>query len=241
MEASGYQTVFYNQNQSVLLTGTDTLDPVTLLPGPIKYISGTVAGTLFKDTIYIANGNLTVANNTNLIIEAGTELRFEPNYSLTVDGQLTAIGTQAEPILFTLQSISSGFEQWGGLKFITLDATSELQFCVLEHAKTLLDVNTPVFFIPVSATPRLIVENSIFRHSEDAAIVLYSDQPILIANNEIFDFGTLGISFAAKNQTSPNHYRLLCNEIHSGDNYGIFTYLTDPNALISGNTIYDLP
>ncbi|MEL6850454.1 MAG: right-handed parallel beta-helix repeat-containing protein [Bacteroidota bacterium] len=241
MEAAGYQTVFFNQNQPVLLSGNDVLDSVTLQPGPTKYISGAVSGTFFSDTIYIANGDLSIAATASLFVEAGTEVRFEPNYTFTVDGQLSALGNQAEPIIFTLQSIGPGPQQWGGFKFTTLATTSTLQHCVVEYAKTLVDVNTTTFLIPLSPTPRLIIENSMFRHAEDAAMTLYSDQPIRVAHCELYDFGTLGISFAARNKTSPRHYTFLCNKIHGGDNYGIFTFLTAPDAFISGNEVYDMP
>ncbi len=240
MEASGYQTAFYNQNQPVLITGTDTLVPTTLLPGPIKYVSGSVSGTFSKDTIYIANGDLTVQTNTILTLEAGTELRFEPTYSLTVDGQISAVGTQVDPILITVQNLGVGSQYWGGILFTALPALSEFQYCVVEYAETLLEVSTQTFGPQAASSPRLIIQNSIFRHAEDAGIALYSTQPILVANNKIYDFGIQGVSFAEAGRTSPQHYTIVCNEIYNGETYGIFTFLTAPDALISGNEVYNV-
>ena len=157
MEAVGYQTAFYNQNQPVLITGTDTLSPITLLPGPVKYVSGSVSGTFYADTIYIANGDLTVLANTVLTLEAGTELRFEPTFSLRVDGQISALGTQADPILLTVQNLGTGSQQWGGILFTALPALSEFQYCVVEYAEILLEVNTQTFGPPAASSPRLII------------------------------------------------------------------------------------
>ncbi len=240
MEATGYQSAFYNQNQPVLITGTETLAPITLLPGPVKYVSGSVSGTFFGDTIYIATGDLMVQANTILTLEAGTELRFEPTYSLTIDGQISALGTQADPILITVQNLGIGSQLWGGILFTDLPALSEFQYCVVEYAETLLEVSTQTFGPQAASSPRLIIQNSIFRHAEDAGIALYSTQPILIANNRIYDFGILGVSFAEAGRTSPEHYTIVCNKIYNGNSYGIFTFLTAPDALISGNEVYDV-
>lgn len=240
MKSTGYQTAFYNQNQSVLITGTETLDSTTLLPGPVKYVSGSVSGTFFGDTIYIANGDLTVQTNTILTLEAGTELRFEPTFSLTVDGQISALGTQTDPILLTVQNLGIGSQYWGGILFTALPALSEFRYCVVEYAETLLEVNTQTFGPQAASSPRLIIQNSVFRHAEDAGLALYSTQPILVANNRIYDFGILGVSFAEAGRTSPEHYTIICNEIYNGDTYGIFTFSTAPDALISGNEVYNV-
>ena len=98
MEASNYQTVFYNQNQSVLLNGNDLLDPVTLPVGVVKYINGALSGTLYNDTIYIANADISVPAGSSLVIEAGTEIRLEPNLEFFVDGSLQAAGTAVNQI-----------------------------------------------------------------------------------------------------------------------------------------------
>lgn len=240
MEATGYQTTFYNQNQPVLITGTETLSPITLLPGPVKYVSGSVSGTFYEDTIYIANGDLTVQVNTVLTLEAGTELRFEPTFSLTVDGQISAVGTQVDPILLTVQNLGIGSQKWGGILFTALPALSELRYCVVEYAETLLEVSTQTFGPQAASSPRLIIQNSIFRHASDAGIALYSTQPILVANNEVYDFGTLGVSFAEAGRTSPQHYTIVCNKIHNGNTYGIFSFFAGADALISGNEVYEV-
>jgi hypothetical protein len=96
-------------------------------------LSGSVfdgsGGPLTSGTVYHASGTLTVPVGQTLTIQPGAILKFNGS-GMSVQGTLSAIGTLAQPIVFTsLQDDSAGGDtngngpsvgqpdQWGGLGF----------------------------------------------------------------------------------------------------------------------------
>ncbi len=67
-----------------------------------EHFCGTVAAdqTWTSDKTYILDCNVGIAPGYTLTIEAGTEIHFSGNYTLSVGGTLIADGTAAEPIRF---------------------------------------------------------------------------------------------------------------------------------------------
>lgn len=242
MQATNYQTVFYNQNQPLLLSGSETLLPVTLTPGSVKYVSGTVSGTWDRDTIYIANSDLTVPNGATLDIEAGTQVYFEPGYQLTVEGRLLAIGTPADQILFSVQAINPGTNEWEGLNFSNLTLLSELSYCIVEHTNMAVNVVENATVLTDPSLLRLKIDNSVIRHCA-FGIAMDADRRIEIAENEVYDFDWYGIGFFGRSvgPNEPGPYLIRCNKVHDGRYAGIYSLQTEANAYISGNEVYDMP
>ncbi|MFK7920833.1 MAG: right-handed parallel beta-helix repeat-containing protein [Bacteroidia bacterium] len=241
MQATNYQTIFYNQNQPLLLSGNETLMPVTLSSGMVKYVSGIVSGAWDRDTIYIANGDLTIPVGAALTIEEGTQAYFEPDFKMTIEGQLLAIGTDIDPILFSIQAINPGTNSWDGLHFTNLTQMSQLSHCIIEHTTNALSVveNTAVLTDP--SVLRFKMNNSVIRHCS-YGVVLDADRRIEIAENEVYDFDWYGIGFFGRSvgANEPGPYLIRCNKVHDGDYAGIYSLQTEANAYISGNEIYDI-
>ncbi|HDR68623.1 MAG TPA: hypothetical protein ENN61_06175 [Bacteroidaceae bacterium] len=79
----------------------------TVIPG------GNVTGTWYKaNSPYKITGNITVPINNSLIIEPGVQVNFQDYYSLTVNGLLEAVGTEADSIHFFPADINV---RWGGV------------------------------------------------------------------------------------------------------------------------------
>ncbi len=72
-----------------------------------------------ENSPYYIVGNVEVKGNSNLVIDPGVEVRFDGNYSISVDSSsmISANGTYSEPILFTA---SDNVSSWDG---ITLENT----------------------------------------------------------------------------------------------------------------------
>ncbi|MEL7340009.1 MAG: carboxypeptidase-like regulatory domain-containing protein, partial [Bacteroidota bacterium] len=244
MTAPNYQTVFFNQNQAVLLNGSDNLLGVTLNPGNVRYVSGTVSGNWSADTIYIANGDLDVASGASLTIAAGTQVFFEPGFKMTVVGQLNAIGTNTQPISFSVQSINPGPERWEGITFVNLDVLSQLQYCILEYANTLIGTEDAFPFVPNQTDPRLQVSNCTFRFC-NYGIIMDIERRIEVHNNEFSHFDWYGIGVFGYDSSFgsplPGPYFVTCNKVHDGDWAGIYGFQSDMDAYIAGNEIYDMP
>ncbi len=91
-------------------------------------ISGPLSGTLGQGT-YLVVGNIEVANDDSLIIQSGTIFLFNGNYSFTVFGNLQAVGTELDSIIFEL---NTSIPIWGGIAFY--DSTSNnslMEYCIV--------------------------------------------------------------------------------------------------------------
>lgn len=91
--------------------------------------------TWTSDREYIVTGNILVPDGITLTIEAGTTVRFDPATAIQVDGNLFAVGSAGEPILFTSNSLAQSSGDWIGL---LLNGTSssqiELEYTITEYA-----------------------------------------------------------------------------------------------------------
>ena len=75
----------------------------------LRWLTMKTAGTLSSDTVWMGSrvicvtGNVTVASGATLTVLPGAIVKFNPGVSLTVNsgGTLNALGTRAQPIVFT--------------------------------------------------------------------------------------------------------------------------------------------
>jgi hypothetical protein len=90
---------------------------------------GSISGKWTKaDSPYIINSNVTVESGAILEIEAGVNAAFAKNAGLIVSGQLFAVGTETDSIVFAAQS-----DTWYGLSLQGVDE-SEIKYAVIKNA-----------------------------------------------------------------------------------------------------------
>jgi len=93
-------------------------------------IEGELSGVLgFAGSPYLVVDTLTVPYGSELLIEPGVELRFEPEIPFEVYGNIIAVGSEAAPITFT-----SGLEypkrgDWDGIWLYDADRNSRFEYC----------------------------------------------------------------------------------------------------------------
>lgn len=68
-----------------------------------------------------------------LTIEPGVEVYLDPGVNISVLSTITAVGTRAEPILFTARN-QDPLERWGHIEFTDTQPGSEFAHCVFEYA-----------------------------------------------------------------------------------------------------------
>jgi parallel beta-helix repeat protein len=100
---------------------------------------------------YIAISNITVTNGATLTIDPGTEVKFDGNFSLTVNGTLNAVGTAANMIKFTSNKISPSPGDWNRLQLNTNGS-------VIQHA---------IIDLPQISGRLVKMEKSVFRNQKD--------------------------------------------------------------------------
>lgn len=64
---------------------------------------------------YVVNG--AVAVNASLTIQPGVQVRFQPNSSLSIRGEITAQGTPEAPIIFTSSQAVASAGSWSSIQF----------------------------------------------------------------------------------------------------------------------------
>jgi hypothetical protein len=162
---------------------------------------------------YRVTSPLVIPSGAELVIEAGTVLRFDPGTGIRVEGSLVARGTDDSPIIFTSSSAAAAPADWGfplgpgdvanGIAFVdavdaVLDAADQYQSgSVIEHA--VIEYGTGISI--VRSAP--LIRNNLLRFNRPhgSAVVFFNgnaptgagDQP-LIAGNRIEDSSQYGFN-----------------------------------------------
>ncbi|MBN1597538.1 MAG: right-handed parallel beta-helix repeat-containing protein [Bacteroidales bacterium] len=106
--------------------------------------AGDVYGTWSKlYSPYHINGDITIPNDSTLIIEHGVRVEFTGLYELDVQGTLLAEGLINDSIVFTVSDTTGYYNNthtgWKGIQFLNTPATndsSKLVYCLLEYGKS---------------------------------------------------------------------------------------------------------
>ena len=122
-----------------------------LLSGFVKigaqtYISsGLVFGRWgINESPFYVQGDITVPDDSTLIIEPGVSVVFEGYYALNVQGRLLAMGNESNPITFNINDTTGFYNSdtslggWNGVQFIDTPSdndTSKIVYCILQHGK----------------------------------------------------------------------------------------------------------
>jgi len=92
-------------------------------------LSGTLSGTL-PSGVYNVDENVYINIGDSLNIEPGTVLRFRTGARFFVNGVLTAIGLEADSIVFTALDTTA---KWNGILLQNETHGSSMSFCVIEY------------------------------------------------------------------------------------------------------------
>jgi hypothetical protein len=102
------------------------LDPSTL-SGNLNTSKPLAAGT------YSVTGNITVPAGQTLTIQPGAILKFEGNYTFTVNGALVVGNAAGAPVTFTSSKSTPALGDWGGIVFKGTGSCS-ITNAVIEYA-----------------------------------------------------------------------------------------------------------
>ena len=82
---------------------------------------------------YLAQGDVTIHENITLTVEPGVEIWMPVDASIFINGDINAVGTYNEPVIFKVNPSYSGMS-WGALCFINTSAASNLTYVTIEDA-----------------------------------------------------------------------------------------------------------
>jgi hypothetical protein len=145
----------------------------------------TIRGTrnFINDLPYVIIDRLTVDTTALLNIGAGCRIYVENNAPVLVDGTLRAIGTRAEPVLFTGSRLDADYRDlpasWPGIIFREPSKNNVLKFAVVKNAyQALVSVAQAT-----NQQPKLILQQCIVDNAYDAG--LYCINSHVQANNTL--------------------------------------------------------
>ena len=242
-----------------LFSGFD-ISPVAAAPTQTP-----VTADILVDTTWTPAGSpYTISAKINvqakLTIEPGVEVRFltvGSGLDFTSGGELEAIGTATDPIIFTSDAVTPAPGDWDGINFNNAAGTANLQYVVIEYAQIALQFNR-------DSTPPYSVTSSTIRYISDSAIkgtpdgsdfnynTIYSATygidfneaglNNLIGNN-IYDITNDCIAFGEGTVTSGGgRNSIKDNQIHNCGDTGIWLNggdLTDARNIIENNQIWN--
>jgi hypothetical protein len=164
---------------------------------------------------YNVNGDIYIDYGASLSIDPGVHIFFRPYASLTINGLLLALGTQADSILLSIADTSM---HWHGLRFVHAQDSSRLTYCVIEHsyADPAISIYKGGGIFCANSSP--IIEHCSIRHNQ-----------ALMAGG--------GIALTQSSNARISHCRIIEN-ICGGDGGGIYSQNSNPlieRSQISGN------
>jgi len=203
----GYQTVYYNNNALLLVSSATVLANQILSPGVTIPVIGNVSGNWQGSNSYLVNGNIVVPLGQTLTIPAGTLVKFNGNYSLTVFGTLKALGASGNPVVFTSAFVSAPAADWKGI-YVYNSADLFMDHCLIEKCET------GVFLDHAMG----LIENSEIRYFSSTGISLNFSSSTL-RYNSIHDYT---ISPYARGMVAyTGHVTVECNSFFNGNGSGI--------------------
>lgn len=135
----GYQPVLIGDQ---FFPGNAVMDTVTLVPGGVVILSGDVSGTLTSNNIYFVDGNIVIPDGQTLTIEAGTQVLFRGNYSLTANGRLLVNGTPEKRVVFSSRMPVPAAGDWQNIILNSGADSSRIMYAVYKYAADGIQCNS---------------------------------------------------------------------------------------------------
>jgi RHS repeat-associated protein len=198
-------------------------------------------------------GDITVPEGVILSILPGTTLEvpalFDAEYGgsdssrteLIINGELIALGTEDQPIVFTSNSPSSPKKgDWGGIK-VSGDGTLQLNYVTVEYS------SYGVSYSRSSGSDDISIANCTIHHTSGCGINIYADGgasfTVVIENSTITGNSGQGVYTYAYGVSTTINVSLLNNTISGNGGPGIYCYADGRSGTpvivgnIVGNTI----
>ncbi|MDO9576911.1 MAG: YCF48-related protein [Candidatus Cloacimonadales bacterium] len=218
------------------------------------YVSGDVSGIWSADTVKVV-GALTIPDGETLTIEPGTYVEFQGHYKFNVQGQLLAIGTEQDSIIFTVADTTGYYNYshfgWHGIRFDNTPATndsSKFYYCHFEYGKAIgaeyEDKQGGVFYInncsKIHISHSTFYDNyatlgaGIYCSNYSSPIIEFNDISYNSASGENPGDGA-GAGISLSNYSSPIIRNNMINHNHAYSAAGIS--VSESSPIITNNTI----
>lgn len=193
----GYAGQYYHEGEMVVLTGNENLDAITLEYANSVNVSGEVSGTWTDDFLYIVFGNAFVPQGKSLTIEPGTVIKFEDYYDFDIYGELTARGTEIEPVIFTSLDENPEPGAWQYIEFHEgASDVSKLEYCIIEYGRMIKTTGCDVtishcnirqfsYYAINCHNCSPVIEHNVITAFRECGIILNFCEEVRVRRNEI--------------------------------------------------------
>lgn len=217
---AGYQSIDYNNNNSLVLTSSQVLNPVTLASGNFVNVSGSVSGIWLKRNIYIVKGDITIPAGETLTIQPGTIVKFDGYYKIDVYGNLIATGYEKDTIVFTSNMANVNEGDWNGILYHPSGDSSKVKYCKIEFCEN-----------AITCFRRVNITKNVLQNFGTFGINLSHNNDVIIKENKICNFGIdftnrtgMSPSGIIINSSFPENIEISCNRIFNFRGNGISAY-----------------
>ena len=203
-------------------TPSSVMASVTYVEGPI---TEDTVWTL-TDSPFVVSKEIIVYPGVTLTIEPGVEIRFGEDFSLIVQGSLSASGTENRNISFTSNKDDPGAGDWNTIEFKGT-SLSTLKHCVVQYAQHAITINGSW----------VTIENCEIAHNFESGILVTGDNQATIEKNEISSNknGILLTGELAKGVTVTENIVMSNTESGIKLNADNYTNLVIENNILSAN------
>jgi len=219
---------------------------------------GAVYGTWEKNNSpYLVNGDITIPNDSSLVVKPGTEIRFLGHYKFNVKGRLLALGKPDSLITFCsydttgFYNLESVQGSWHGIRFdstLMANDSSILSYCIIRDGKALGEKTDRLggalyinLFSKLKIEHCLIFNNYASGYANGEGVIFasngqgdydYANFNVVTRNNMIYDNWSNGLSFyfAAPIVTG--------NFIMNNKGYGV-VFIQCQNSVFINNLVYN--
>jgi len=191
-------------------------------------VSGNVSGVWdIAGSPYLLDSDVTVPAGQTLTIEPGVIVFAESWYYFAVQGNLQAIGTEQDSILFTSTPHGPGEPAWRSIHFESADEHSEMAYCIVEnvHAVAAAPYNQGAIHIDNSSPT---IRNSSIRNNVTTSgggfYITNGSMPLIKNNDIMYNSCSYGGGIYASNSVP----QIVNNNIswNAASGYGVFSPAT---------------
>lgn len=201
-------------------------------PDVINKVSGSLTKntTFYKNQRYNIENNLVVPQGIRLVIEEGAELFIDRNRKLQIEGELSVLGVNNNPVKFQPLDGRTVQGAWNGIEVIN-NGVANLEYANISYA------TNGIYFNNTQGS----VLNSYFNGSATAIAVQGASSPSIEHNHITQNITGISIRGQANSEGMPEPY-ISSNIITSNTTYGInisgvYNSAFDPNPVIRRNII----
>jgi len=166
------------------------------------------------DSPFVLSNDVTVNPSVTLTIEPGVEVRFGGNFSLIVNGKLSAEGTADKTIRFTSNRLTPAEGDWGTILFDSMTSSS-LKRCIIEYGLNGVTVQAG----------SVTVENCVVKSNREDGIAIYGGS-VVIRNDNVTGNLRSGVFVAGGSQITIQNCEISSNGdgiAFSGDLTGVIS------------------